>query len=542
MAKKSFILKNWPKYIMQWGVLTALIAFISGLIPTQQAVDPEAYCPMGGLQAFATYLANDSLPCSMTSLQIMMGAVLLLAVMLFSKLFCGYICPLGTVQDLIVKLRTKIRMKSIKVRNGSVADKALRIIKYILLFWIFYMTVEASELFCKNFDPYYAIATGFKGELTLWMSIVSVCVLVIGSLAVDMFWCRYICPLGAISNSFKFWSWMLILFGAYAAANLLGAGIPWAYLLGAFCVIGYFLEILNGRPKLQIFHITKNEVPCNKCGLCERKCPYHIDLRSFHNGKINHVDCTLCGECVAACPCGALSIGTDKPTGSKAWRALPPVLAIALVALGMWFGNIVEIPTIDMKWNTENVSHLETMEVEGFRSIKCFGSAMTFKAKLQEVEGVHGVRVYVKRHGAEILYNPEVTTQEAILKEIYTPSRFRIQRIDTEAVPQLKCVTVRTEGMYDRYDITYLGFLLYQTGHKFYALETEFACPLIVRIYMDPTLDFDGEWYRNVIEKDEVTIPVKGGGTSTIALDYSFVRVEDGVSYISSEELLSRFK
>ena len=127
MAKKSFILKNWPKYIMQWGVLTALIAFISGLIPTQQAVDPEAYCPMGGLQAFATYLANDSLPCSMTSLQIMMGAVLLLAVMLFSKLFCGYICPLGTVQDLIVKLRTKIRMKSIKVRNGSVADKALRL-------------------------------------------------------------------------------------------------------------------------------------------------------------------------------------------------------------------------------------------------------------------------------------------------------------------------------------------------------------------------------------------------------------------------------
>jgi hypothetical protein len=135
-----------------------------------------------------------------------------------------------------------------------------------------------------------------------------------------------------------------------------------------------------------------------------------------------------------------------------------------------------------------------------------------------------------------------VTTQEAILKEIYTPSRFRIQRIDTEAVPQLKCVTVRTEGMYDRYDITYLGFLLYQTGHKFYALETEFACPLTVRIYMDPELDFDGEWYRNVIEKDEVTIPVKGGGTSTIALDYSLVRVEDGVSYISSEELLSRFK
>ena len=128
---------------------------------------------------------------------------------------------------------------------------------------------------------------------------------------------------------------------------------------------------------------------------------------------------------------------------------------------------------------------------------------MTFKVKLQEVEGVHGVRVFVKRHGAEILYNPEVTSEEAILKELYTPSRFRIQRIDTEAVPQLKCITVRTEGMYDRYDITYLGFLLYQTGYKFYALETEFACPLIVRIYMDPALDFDHEWYKSVIEKEE---------------------------------------
>ena len=117
MAKKSIILKNWPKYIMQWGVLTALIAFICGLIPTDQAVDPEAYCPMGGLQAFATYLANDSLPCSMTSLQVMMGAALLVAVMLFSKLFCGYLCPLGTIQDIIVKIRTKIRMKSLKVRS-----------------------------------------------------------------------------------------------------------------------------------------------------------------------------------------------------------------------------------------------------------------------------------------------------------------------------------------------------------------------------------------------------------------------------------------
>ena len=99
MAKKSTIIKNWPKYLLQWGVLIALVVFMTGLIPSENAADPEKYCPLGGLQALATYLANNSLPCSMSSLQVMMGIALVAAVVLFSKLFCAFICPVGTVQD-----------------------------------------------------------------------------------------------------------------------------------------------------------------------------------------------------------------------------------------------------------------------------------------------------------------------------------------------------------------------------------------------------------------------------------------------------------
>lgn len=525
MAKRSNIISNWPKYVLQWGVLVALILFLTGLIPGETAADPEAFCPMGGLQAFATYLAQNSLPCSMSSLQVMMGLALVAAVVLFSKLFCGFLCPLGTVQDIIKRLRVKFRIKSVKIANGSVADKILRIIKYALLFLIFYMTVEESELFCKNLDPYYAVATGFQGEITLWMSIVSICVLVIGSLVVDMFWCRYLCPLGAISNSLKFWVWIGVLFGIYYAANVIGAGIPWAVLLGAFCIIGYLLEVFNARPKYQILHVLKNESACNNCGLCQKMCPYHIDLRTFHNGKINHVDCTLCGECVAACANKALNVGIKENKVGKFRKIVPALLAVALTLFGIWAGGKIELPTIDMKWNVEDVAseNLQTTTFDNLRTLKCYGSAMTFKAKMEKVPGVHGVKVFVTRQSADILYNAEATSPEKIREAIYIPSRCKVQQLDPSVTTSLKTVVIRTEGMYEKGDLDNLGAMLKETGRKIYWLESEFACPLIVRVIMDAGENLDEDWFEEIVEKE-----------------YDFVKMEDEVIRTNASEYISK--
>ena len=552
MAKKSTILKNWPKYLLQWGVLVALIVFITGLIPSEEAVDPEKYCPMGGLQALATYLANNSLPCSMSMIQIAMGIALVAAVVLFSKLFCAYICPVGTVQDLLSKARNAMHIKGIKVANGSVLDKVLRIVKYALVFWIFYMTVNASELFCKNLDPYYAIATGFKGEITLWMSIVSISVIVLGSFFINMFWCRYLCPLGAISNSLKFWVWIGVIFGVYVVAGVLGANIPWAVLLGAFCIAGYLLEIFHAKPKLQVLHVTKDDALCNSCGLCVKKCPYNIDIKSVHNGKVQHVDCTLCGECIAACSTNALNIGVCKPTKSKVWNIVPAILTVVPIAFGIWAGGKFELPTIDMKWGIENVAedgtvtqlvdpaNLETTTIEGLRSVKCYGSSMAFKAKLEKIAGVHGVKVYVRRHAADILFDPSKTNHDKIQEAIYVPSKFRVNTPDHNAVPEVKVVTIRTEGMYDKMDINYLGMQMRNTGKKIYGLETEFACPLIVRVYMDPSEDLDKDWYEEVVEMEVLQMPVHGGGTKEIEVDYEFVKVEDEVTTISTVDFLKK--
>ena len=550
MAKKSLIRKNWPKYLLQWGVLAALVLFLTGLIPSKEAADPETYCPMGGLQALATYLAQGSLPCSMSSVQVMMGIALVAAVVLFSKLFCAYICPVGTVQDLLGKARKAMRVKEVKVRNGSTLDKVLRIVKYALVFWIFYMTVEASELFCKNLDPYYAVATGFKGEITLWMSLVTIGLVVLGSFIIDMFWCRYLCPLGAISNSLKFWAWIGVLFGVYFIADVLGANIPWAVLLGAFCILGYLLEVFHAKPKMQLLYVMKDNTACNNCGLCVKKCPYHIDIKSCENGRVESVDCTLCGECVAACTTGVLKIGANRTKQAKGWKYVPAVLAVALIAFGMWAGGRFELPTIDMKWGIETVaedgtvtqlvdpSTLKTFTVEGLRSVKCYGSSMTFKAKLEKVPGVHGVRTYVNRHSADILYDPARTSEEKIQEAIYQPTKFRVATPDHKAVETLKVVTIRTEKMYDKMDINYLGMQMRLSGKKIYGLESEFACPLIVRVYMDPSEDLSEDWFEEIVEMKTIQMPVHGGGVKEIEVDYEFVELEEGSSTVSTADFI----
>ncbi len=551
MAKQSTIKRNWPKYLLQWGVLAALAAFL--LIPGKDPANPEAYCPMGGLQALTTFFVRGSLPCSMSMVQIVMGIVLAAAVVLFSKLFCGYLCPLGTVQDLLMKLRNTIGWRGIVVKNGTVADKVLRVIKYVLLFWIFYSTATASELFCKNLDPYYAVATGFKGEITLWMSLISVAAVILCGFMVNMFWCKYLCPLGAISNSLKFWVWIVVLVAAYYLLGTIGVNVPWWALLAAFCVVGYLLEILCGKPRLQVLHIMKNDSKCTHCGLCTKACPYGIDVAGCRAGAVNAVDCTLCGECTAVCPVDAIHTGVCVKGGRNVWNVLTPaVIALVLMGIGLWAGGRYELPTINVTWGIEQTledgsvkqlvdpSALETMEMEGLRSVKCYGSSMAFKAKLEKIKGVHGVKTFVSHHRAVITYDPAATTPEIIQESVFTPSKFRVNTPDMATVDSIKVVTIRTENMYDKLDLNYLGLQMRLTDKKIYGLESEFACPLIVRVYMDASETADKAWFKKIVNMKELEMPVHGGGTKITPVNFKFVDLEDGESYISTESFIRK--
>lgn len=543
MANKTTISKNWPKYVLQWGVLAALVFFFSGLykliFPEAATPDPEKYCPFGGLQALATYIQRGSLPCSMTSLQIVMGIGLAAAVVLFSKLFCAFICPIGTIEDLLFKLRKKIGLNGVQIRNGSIADKLLRVLKYALLFWIVYMTVTASELFCKNLDPYYAVATGFKGEITLWMSLTSISLVILLGVVIDRFWCKYICPLGAISNTLKFWAWILLLVAIWWGLSLLGLNISWWWFLAAFCLAGYLLEILSGKPKMQIIGVAIDQDKCGrKCYSCRKNCPYGIDVPSFGK-RVDSVDCMLCGECMAACPTQALSIGV-KPNKCGISKYIPAILAVVIALAAFFAGKSFELPTISETWGLEDGMKTETVVVDGLRSVKCFSSSKAFKAKLERIAGVHGVKTYVGSHRAAISFDPKVTSAEKIQEQIFVPTVFRVNSPSPTQYSRLKVATIRTEHMSDKMDLNYLGLQMRQTDKKIFGLDSQYDCPLIVHVYIDPEEEIDAAWYKQIVEMKSLDMPVHGGGIKKTPVDFEFVRLEPEISYIGIEEYLEK--
>lgn len=526
----SKIKKNLWRHVLQLGVIALIVGFIVKVFFGGKPADVEAYCPLGGLESLATFLNSNTLACSMSIVQIMIGIVLAIGVILFSKLFCGYVCPLGTITEWMSVLRKKMKIKY-EIPMGSVADKVLRVFKYIILFWIFYMTITTSELFCKNFDPYYAMATGFRGEITAWMTVISMLLLFLGSLFINMFWCKYICPLGALSNIFKFTLTFAGLVVLSLIAGALGLSMPWVWLLGVACVVCYIFEIVYYESKVfPLLRITKDESTCNNCGACSRKCPQQIDVKSMK--VVKHVDCTLCGECIASCPEKSLNI--NRRPGLR-W--VPVILVIVLFFLALRMSQHWELPTIDERWGDEaKIERLESFERDGMRTVKCFGSSKAFANKMRTVPGVYGVTTYVNRFAVVIHYDPSETTKEKVEESMFTPTKRKLNTPPAN-VEQLKIVTLEVDKLFDRMDITFLGNII-KEREGFYGIVSEYGCPVKVKLYMDVNKPIDKKELQGIVETRKFEMPVHGGGVKEIICNYELTSVSDQVDTIGRQEFL----
>jgi polyferredoxin len=530
MAGKKQSPVNYYRISLQWGILALLLyMLLRPFLDKNYAADFEALCPFGGMQSLASYFSSHSLACSMTTVQIFLGIALLLAVILFSKLFCSYICPIGTFTEWLGQMGRKAKMN---ITLSGNTDRILRLLKYVLLFITFYFTVTASELFCRKFDPFYAAFTGFSGDVYLWYALPALVLTIAGSFFIRQFWCKYLCPLGAVTNIAVYalpaasitLLWVLL-------TNVAGLAIPWPWLLGTVCLTGFLFEATTLKffifPSLRI---TRHDDLCTHCRICDKKCPMAIPVSTV--ATVDHIDCHLCVECVVKCPeKGALTVN------KRNLRWLPATATVILTALAITLATWYELPTISENWGDVNGKNAKMVQMDGLKNIKCFGSSRSFANHMKEIKGVLGVETFVKHKRVVVYFDSNIIDEEGVKAAIFSPLS-ELLSTNVKISGTVNYVTLGIDRCFDPKDQSYLAELL-RKDKGVLALSTNFGEPVQATIYFDAALTNEIK-IREAVSKPSL---VMGEGDEQITVETGFIVNEKGktTGVLPTHEFLSQF-
>ena len=281
--------------IIRYTIVASMLIFIvlnsflhttlgSNVIPGIHAI-----CPYGAVEGIlaliftGTFIKNIFL-----GTFVLLGITLIIA-LLFRRAFCGYLCPFGAMQEFFGMLGRKIFKRQLVV-NPKI-DKPLRWLKYIVLVLTIVMAWKTSEIWVSNYDPYSALAHIFSPEELIQDSLIGFILLIvtiIGSIVYDRFFCKYLCPAGA-------------LFG-----------------------------ILS---KVGLTKIKRDKDICIGCNKCSKVCPVNIDVAKLD--EVKTAECINCNKCVNECPKkGALEIKTVN-------NKKVSVFVYSILVLVIFFGGII---------------------------------------------------------------------------------------------------------------------------------------------------------------------------------------------------------
>lgn len=493
---------NIVRIVFQGIVLLYVLFLVIKSVFYSGNIDFEKYCPFGGLQALGSYLNRGSLACTMSSTQITMGLLLVVAMVLFGKLFCSYICPLGSLGEWFHKLGHKLK---ITIQVGKLLDAFLKSLKYILLFVVFYYTLDSSELFCKKFDPFFALTTGFGHDVVLWMALLAIGLWVFGSVVIRMFFCKYLCPLGALTNIFRYFLVFASIMLVYIILLYLNVELSYVWPLAISCVAGYILELkIKTRNIFPLFlKINRNVESCIDCNLCSRACHQGIDVANLTT--VNQADCNLCNDCLHVCP-----VENTLTLSGKRRKWLTPSLVVLFVTAGVIIGATYELPTITEVWGSkEEMNEASVLRMEGLKDIKCFGSSISFANKMRRMDGVMGVSTFVNSHTVKIWYDDEVLTEDEIKEGIFKSSKYVLQKMSAR-IDSVQVIKIGLDKFFDVYDNNYLIYML-RNKLNVNGMMTEYGCPVNLYLYYADTVKVDPEQIKEVLETDALMIEGSNG-------------------------------
>lgn len=257
--------KAWQSAFFFWtvfiGTLFTLWAFahLRGEQPVVgRPAGVEGFLPISALMSLRLWLAGGGVhPVHPAGLAILLGALLMSWVV--ARSFCSHLCPVGALSEWLGTLGRKLLGQTWEFPRWL--DIPLRSLKWLLLaffLWATWLAMKVENV--KRFldSPYNRVADVkmllfFADPSRLTVAVLGV--LFVASVMVRDFWCRYLCPYGA--------------------------------LVGVF-----------GR--ISLWRIKRNTDTCTNCQKCTKVCPAR--LRVHRLSQVRSVECTGCQDCVAACP------------------------------------------------------------------------------------------------------------------------------------------------------------------------------------------------------------------------------------------------
>jgi polyferredoxin len=262
----------------------------------------EGWLPIAALMNLKVAVLTGELPRRFPAGMVLLVAFLAIT-FLFRKAFCSWLCPVGTISEGLWKLGRRIFRRTFALPGW--ADWPLRALKYLLLAFFLWavasMSVEAIGAFLAS--PYGLVADVKMLDFFRHMGTsgaIAVSVLVAASILVPNFWCRYLCPYGALHGL-----------------------VSWASPV----------------------RIRRDADACIDCAKCARACPSRlpVDVKA----SISSPECTGCLECVAACPVkDTLALSASRRSSWPAWVLAAGIAAVFLGLTGVarltghWHTNV----------------------------------------------------------------------------------------------------------------------------------------------------------------------------------------------------------